>query len=156
MFLNALKKLFNAKSQTFTDPVKNSFIAENGLIARFIFDKADLDSQGMPKRRAFKTENYQGRHELSICGLNGVSEDRMWFLGRTVRAKEGKSIYASIKLKTTLLTEFNLYARSEPQPPVFPEHGVILGWSDDKALRLSQETDVAAACSKNDVNYPAQ
>jgi hypothetical protein len=135
--------------------IKLNYVVPDGPIARFVFDKDDITKQGFPKRRAFKTETYKGRSELSICGMNGVTDERMWRLGRRLRASENKTVYASISLTTTFVLEFGLSTKSEPEwKKCFPEHGVVLGWSADKSERLQQETDMAAKCSLQDIRYP--
>jgi len=136
------------------DATTQPFVVANGPIARFVFDKTEIDKDGLPKRKVFKPEFYEERHELSICGLNNVAVERMWHLGKTVRASEGKYAYASISLTTTLVSQVGLHTIEAPNLPDFVEHGVVLGWSDDKDARLLLQADLAAKCTKVDVRYP--
>jgi hypothetical protein len=144
--------LFDAKKVAVVATTTQPFIVENGPIARFVFDKTEIDKDGLPKRKAFKPELFEQRHELSICGMNNVAVERMWHLGKTVR--EGKSAYASISLTTTLVSQVGLRTIAAPAVPDFGEHGVVLGWSDDKDARMLMQADLAAKCSKSDVHYP--
>jgi len=152
--LTAFKKSFETKSSIVVNETTQPFVIANGPIARFVFDKTEIDKDGLPKRKAFKPELYEERHELSICGLNNVAAERMWHLGKTVREAEGKSAYASISLTTTLVSQVGLYTIEAPVHPHFLEHGVVLGWSDDKDVRLLLQADLAAQCSRSDVRYP--
>ena len=149
-----------AFKKQFKNGTKNSvitevpFVIDGGPIARFVFDKSDIAADGVPKRKAFKPELYQARYELSICGLNNVHIDRMWHLGKTIRANQGKSVFASIFLTTDKISGVGLKVEPAPEKPHFEEHGVVLEWPEDRAELLAKQLDLVALCSKDNVGYP--
>lgn len=138
----------------------SAYVVQGGDVARFTFRPDDIFAggarPGCPKPKAFLPDFHPDlkRYELSACGLNAVSEDRLWELGRTIRAKENKSALAIITLTGARLTSVSLYTEPAPELPHFPEHGVILGWNqlpEAKSERLQIQTELAALCSACDV-----
>jgi len=137
-----------------------AYVVQGGDVARFVFRPDDIFAggarPGCPKPKAFGPDFHPDvkRYELSVCGLNSVSDDRLWALGRTIRAKENKTALATITLPDARVTRVGLYTEPAPEPPHFPEHGVILGWNqlpEAKSERLQVQTDLAALCSAADV-----
>jgi hypothetical protein len=140
-----------------------AYVVQGGDVARFIFQSDDIFAGGTrlgcPKPKAFGPDFHPDlkRYELSVCGLNSVSEDRVWALGRTIRARENKTALATIFLPSARVTSVGLHTEPAPEQPHFPEHGVILGWSqlpEAKSERLQVQTDLAALCSASDVKRP--
>lgn len=153
-----LGELLNLFSKWRAPSVVASYVSESGAVARFVFRSRDLSQDGRPKPRAFQPEVHPElrRYETSVCGLNGISPERLWELGRTVRASSGLTAIAALRLSVRAVRETGL--RCEPAPePGYPEHGVIVGWADDpeaKDKRLAQQVDLAALVSPNDVLRP--
>ncbi len=126
-----------------------TYVRGGSDVARFVFEARDLMADGKPKSRAFKPDLHPDlrRFEVSICGLFGVSDERMWYLGRTIRLKEGKRAIASLNLATDHVAEVGLQCEPAPDPPDFEEHGVVVGWPSDpdaKSSRLDLQAELAA------------
>ena len=144
-FLSKLSSWFIAS--TGPEPVQpagSDFFPKSGDIARFSFNKRDFFATGVPKPRLFAPETHpeSGVLETSVCGLFGVSDERLWFLGRTIRQEKVAEAAAILPIAATSTAGL----RCDPDPQDgFPEHGVILGWSDDKDRRLSQSQDLVAS-----------
>jgi|FEC22Drversion2_1045045.scaffolds.fasta_scaffold16795_2 hypothetical protein len=68
------------------------------------------------------------RYETSVCGLSGVSDDRLWHLGCMVRPN--LAAIAAVEIPTAAISEAKLTCAAAPEPG-FGEHGVILGWDKD-------------------------
>ena len=137
-----------------------AYVLPGGEVARFVFQQDDIYAGGArlgcPKPKAFKPDFHPDlkRYELSVCGLNSVSEDRILDLGRTIREREKKIAFAAITLLDTKVTSVGLFTEPAPELPQFPEHGVILGWSqhqEAKSERLQAQQDLAVQCSSSDV-----
>ena len=102
---------------------------------------------GSPKPGAFEPERHPETDalETSICGLNGVSDERLWFLGRTVR--RDKQAIAAIEIKVEKVNAAGLVCRAVATDH-FPEHGVIVGWSDEKSVRMSAQQQLVATLTR--------
>lgn len=160
---SAFDKWFAGNSATHEHATSFStlaYVVQGGDTARFVFRSDEIFTggarPGCPKPKAFGPDFHPDlkRYELSVCGLNSVSKDRLWALGRTIRAKENKTAVAAIFLPDAKVTSVGLYAESAPEHPHFPEHGVILGWNqipEAKSERLQVQTDLAALCNVSDV-----
>lgn len=155
-FLKALLKWFNKSPAIDHRGDQAAFVIQGGDIARFIFNKRDLNASNRPRPGAFAPEFYLGRFETSVSGLNGVTQDRLWELGRTVRAKEGKSALASLQLSVRQVCVIGLHCEAAPMLG-YAEHGVIVGWGADvdrKDIRLAAQIELAAAVSQAGVVHP--
>lgn len=160
---SAFDRWLSGSSQEHRQPSitsSSAYVVQGGDVARFTFRPDDIFAggarPGCPRPKAFGPDFHPDlkRYELSICGLNSVSEDRLWDLGRTIRAKENKSALATITLPNARVTSVGLYTEPAPELPHFPEHGVILGWNqlpEAKSERLQIQTELAALCSASDV-----
>ena len=131
------------------------YVRSDGAVARFVFAGRDLFSDGKPRPKVFKPELNPnlGRFETSVCGLRGVASERVSHLGRTIRAQQGLSAIAAVKLSVSAVTFSGLACESAPEPD-FEEHGVIVGWNPDpsaKDERLARQTDLAASVLATDV-----
>lgn len=129
------------------------FVATNGNVARFIFSKRDIYSNGMPKPKAFEPELHPEllRYETSVCGLSGVDDNRLWHLARTIRSD--RTAYAVAKISVAAIREAQLSCEPLPQKG-YDEHGVILGWNSDpdaKDARMSAQQDLVATITAQDV-----
>lgn len=132
------------------------FIDPAGEIARFIFDKRALTAAGLPRPKVFEPQFNRelDRLETSICGLNCVSEERLWSLGRSIRAKDGLSAIAAVTLPTAAVEKTGLQCEPAPEPD-FEEHGVVIGWDpENKDRRLSMQQSLAAAADLSRVRRP--
>lgn len=123
-----------------------NFVIPEGRVARYSFEKRDFFADGKPKPRIFSPEIHPntGRFETSICGLNGTSEKRFWYLGDTIRAP--KRALAAAEIRVAGVAECGLRCESAPEHN-FPEHGVITEWGSDKDERLSVCQDLVAKIS---------
>lgn len=135
-------------------------VVQGGDVARFIFRSDEIFSSGVragcPKPKAFGPDFHPDlkRYELSVCGLSSISDDRLWELGRIIRAKDNKTAFATIHLTDAKVTSVGLHTEPAPELPNFPEHGVILGWNqrpEAKSERLQVQTDLACLCRASDV-----
>lgn len=83
--------------------------------------------------------------ETSICGLSGVSEERFWHLGSTIRADKVALSAATLPINSLKKAALQCHPAGTED---YPEHGVIVGWhKDDKDKRLSQLQELVAAVS---------
>ena len=125
-------------------------------MARFVFNVRHLSKDGRPKAGAFSPEYYNGRFETSVCGLEGVGDERLWHLGATIRAQAKLSAVAALQVSTKSISFVGLVC--EPAPIVdFPEHGVIIGWADgddEKHKRIAKQQALADAITTTDVRRP--
>lgn len=123
--------------------LNDPYISPTGDVARFIFERSKIRHNGSPKPGAFEPERHPetGTLETSICGLNGVSTERLWFLGRTVRID--KQAIAAIEIKVEMVNAAGLVCKAEATDH-YPEHGVIVGWSDEKSVRMSAQQQLVA------------
>jgi hypothetical protein len=139
-------------------PEPHRYVTEDGNVSRFVFSARDLFADGTPKPKAFKPDMHPDlqRFETSVCGMNGVSDERLWHLGRTIRAREGKTAIAVLELPVPKIITAGLIC--EPAPEVnYDEHGVIMGWNPDpeaKDARLAVQSDLAAAVPASRVKRP--
>ena len=119
-----------------------------GTVARFVFEKKrKLYGDWRPRPLAFEPNrnDAKGVFETSICGLMGVTNERLWFLGDNIREKPA---IAAVEIAVVEIVKAGLNCVSEPStdPIDFPEHGVILGWHEtDKSERLAKMQALAAA-----------
>lgn len=112
-----------------------------------MFDKRCLYADGVPKGKVFEPELHPTlrRWETSVCGRLGVTDERMWTLGKTIRP--GKTCIAAVEIQVSRVVEAELHCEAAPED--YPEHGVILGWAaNDKDARLAQQQDLAEAHSR--------
>ena len=133
-----------------------AYVVEDGDVARFVFKSRELFPTGLPKPQAFRLDFHPDlkRHEVSVCGLNGVSLDRVWFLGSSIRAKEGLAAIAALKVPVRKVLAAGLSCEAAPIPPDFAEHAVIVGWpveEEAKSSRLDAQNALAAAVA--DLSY---
>lgn len=163
-FLSAFGGLIRAKPDACPAseaPGAPSFVVERGAVARFVFQARELNKAGLPKPLAFKPFNNLElqRQEVSVCGLHGVTTDRMWELGRTIRKQEGLNALAAIEVTVAQVRGVGAL-RCEPAPePNFLEHGVIVGWpsgEENKDARLALQADLAAAVTASAVHWPPE
>jgi hypothetical protein len=127
----------------------HGFVTREGSVARFAFSKRDFFSDGTPKAKVFTPEmNPELRRlETSVCGMSGVEESRLWFLGNTIRSP--LRAVAAVELSVASVVEAGLLCEAAPEQG-YPEHGVIIGWdegSDAKDKRLSAMQDLVATAS---------
>lgn len=135
------------------------YVARDGDIARFVFQSRDLYKDGTPKPKAFAPERHpeSGQFETSVCGLNGVTYERVWYLGRTIRATSGLTALAALELAVERIVSVGLRCDAAPERPHYPEHGVICGWDSDpdaKDRRLAIQQELAAAVPQERVKRP--
>jgi hypothetical protein len=77
-----------------------------------------------------------------VCGRNGVPDDRLWYLGCTIR--KDMHCKAAIEVPVPAIRKAGLDCL--PLPDEYDEHGVIIKWPDEeKDARLSRQQDLAAA-----------
>ncbi|WP_155639777.1 hypothetical protein [Burkholderia cepacia] len=161
-FLRALWNYFTRSLRSETEPpllpgaVGADFVSADGKVARFIFNKRDIYANGTPRPKAFEPELHPdlGRYETSVCGLNGVHDDRLWHLGRTIRSD--KTAVAIAEISVADIRAAHLACEPLPQAD-YDEHGVILGWNSDpdaKDARMSAQQDLVAAISAQHVRKP--
>jgi hypothetical protein len=114
-------------------PKTTEYVIQGGSVARFAFQKRDLFADGSPKPKLFMPETHPelGRFETSVCGLNGVGWDRIWFLGNTIRSPMPAVAAAELTVAGVTRAEAGLRCEAAPEPD-YPEHGVIIGWDEDK------------------------
>ncbi|WP_143327996.1 hypothetical protein [Caballeronia pedi] len=164
-FLKALSRFCNGfrapdskQREPTQTPAAHAFVTESGDVARFIFDKRDLFANGSPKPKLFQPmwDEETARFETSVCGLNNVSDSRLWELGSMIRAKEGKAAIGAAMLAMPQIASAGLACEPWPMPD-YPEHGVILGWSvDEKDARLSAQQDLVSAIASARVKRKSQ
>lgn len=140
-------------------PVVLGYVHSGGSVARFVFSPRSLFKDGRPKPGAFQPELHPDlqRYEVSICGLYGVSTDRMWELGRTIRAREGIAAIAAVEMSVAHVGAAGLTCEPAPESPDFVEHGVILGWNPDpeaKSARLDSQNALVASLPPSSVLRP--
>lgn len=125
-----------------------AFIAPDGAVGRFVFEPRKLYSaDGKPKPHAFEPERHPElrRFETSICGLVGVPQRRVSYLGETIRP--GLRALAIIELPVSVVVAAGLQCEAAPEEN-YPEHGVIIGWDEDsKSHRMSVCQDLASGAS---------
>ncbi len=68
----------------------------------------------------------------------------MWDLGRTIRSDKNAVAAVEIKVSSVLKTGLGCSPDPETIPVNFPEHGVIVGWSDDKSKQMALAQELAA------------
>jgi hypothetical protein len=82
--------------------------------------------------------------------MNGISESRLWDLGRTIRAPE-KTAIAVIEIAVKVIEQSGLQCEAAPetQPVSYPEHGIIIGWDQEfKPKRLELQQKLAAGITR--------
>jgi hypothetical protein len=123
------------------------YISSTGAVARFVFERSKIRHDGSPKPGIFEPERHPdtGTLETSICGLNGVSNERLWLLGRTVRSD--KQAIAAVEIGIDKVNAAGLDCRAEATDN-FPEHGVIVGWSDEKSVRMLTQQQLVVSLTR--------
>jgi hypothetical protein len=127
----------------------HDFVTREGTVARFAFSKRDFFANGAPKAKVFAPEmNPELRRlETSVCGMNGVEETRLWFLGNTIRSP--LLAVAAVEVPVASVVSAGLLCEEAPEEG-YPEHSVIIGWDEDsdaKDKRLLAMQDLVAAVS---------
>lgn len=139
-----LKKLFAWLAPSAADKQATfDFVSQEGEVARFIFEKRKIRADGIPRPAAFEPELHPETSifETSVCGLNNVANERLWTLGCTIRKDKAAIAAAVVHVPKIVLA--NLACRAAPEEN-YPEHGVIVGWNDDKSIRLAALQALAA------------
>lgn len=146
-FLGRFSNVFSKSSEQANTPDHTRpYISQGGAAARFVFKPRDLTGEGKPKPKAFAPELHPElvRLETSVCGMNGVQRERLWELGARIRP--GLSAIAAAEVPVAEVVTVGLSCEAAPMPD-FDEHGVIIGWdAENKARRMSDQQDLAAAC----------
>ena len=104
-----------------------------------------MNEDGTVKPKLFEPENEKGArpYETSVCNKEGTSEDRIWELGKSIRAGKQSIARADVGVSVVLSCELEVV----PAPEIFPEHAVIIGWppsEDDKARRKDLANAISA------------
>ena len=151
-FLNGLLNLLNKSAGVHC----MSYLDDKGNVARFVFQKRDLFPDGRPKPKVFQPEFHPelNRFETSVCGLNGVTEDRVWFLGRSIRKESGLTAIAAVHVEVPGVVNVGLRCEGAPEPN-YAEHVVIVGWNVDpeaKHERLLKQTELAGMIAIDSVH----
>lgn len=132
------------------EPQEVGFLVPDGHIARLIFDKRGVRADDTVRPSAFEPEIHPDlkRWETSVCGINGVPEERLLHLGATIRSD--KKAIASTSIHVPRVATAGLQCEAAPEPALnYPEHCVIVGWAaDDKSARLAAQQELAAAATK--------
>lgn len=144
-----------------TGAVPPAYVVDHGAVARFVFQAREIYKQtGLPKPSAFSPfRNPElNRHEVSVCGLEGVGPDRLWHLGRVIRAKDKLQALAAIEVPVAQVKSVPpLMCEPAPELPDFHEHGVIVGWpasDEDKDARLALQQELASRIPAAAVHRP--
>lgn len=68
----------------------------------------------------------------------------MWELGKSIRP--GKPAIAAAEIAVAKIQDagLNCFPEPEKQPINYPEHGIIVGWDDDKSKRLASQQNLVA------------
>ena len=148
----------SGEAQAATRPAPLGYVYPGGNVARYVFNDRHLFKDGRPKAGAFQPELHPElkRYEVSVCGLQNVSADRMWELGRTIRAREGIAAVAAVEVPVTHIIAVGLACEPAPEPD-FIEHGVVLGWNPDpeaKSARLDAQNALVASLPPTAVLRP--
>jgi hypothetical protein len=95
-------------------------------------------------------ESVTHQFETSVCGRNGVKNERFWFLGNAIRP--GCDVLAAVEISVANIQLCGLRCEPAPenQPIDYPEHGVIVGWDtgEDKERRMAAQQELAANSSR--------
>jgi hypothetical protein len=147
-----MKRCLSALSNWFKRPQQSStpaYVTAGGSVGRFVFNRRrDFFADGRPKPKTFQPERHPvtGAFETSVCGLTGVSDSRVWLLGRTIRAQAGLSAVAQLVLPVKRIRAAGLECSAAPEQQ-YDEHGVIVGWNNDesaKSERLALQQELVA------------
>lgn len=102
-------------------------------LARYVYESRNFFKETRkPRPAAFYPELFQGRWETSVCGRDGVSEERIWTLATT--ARPDKRLYGRFDFATKTASDEGLTCERAPMES-FPEHAVLLGWPDPGAAK---------------------
>ncbi len=165
-FLKALFTCFNgsrasetAQTESVQAPTSPDYVTSSGDVARFIFSQRDLFANGTPRPKLFTPmwDDETARFETSVCGMTNVVADRLWQLGATIRASEGKTALGAALLSVPDIQTAGLACQPWPMPG-YPEHGVILGWdpnSENKDARLVVQLELANSVSASRIVRPS-
>ncbi|WP_200387906.1 hypothetical protein [Thiocapsa imhoffii] len=145
-FLRILSALLGRSS--LRDSQRHQYISPTGSVARFVFEKRKFFADGHPKPHVFEPmKNKQtGVFETSVCGLNEMAHERLWFIGAHIRDKPA---LAAVEIAVAEVNRAGLCCEPDPctAPIDFPEHGLILGWHEsEKSRRIEKMQSLAAAC----------
>jgi len=146
---NWFKKFQNPKQLG----TRHEFVSPAGSVGRFIYDVRKIDRKsGKPKQSAFTPERHPdtGQFETSVCGRNGVTDERFWFLGNAIRPGLEALAAVEISVANIQLSGLRCEPTPETQPIDYPEHGVIVGWDpgEDKEKRMAAQQELAANSSR--------
>lgn len=145
-FLNKLLSTFRKSQETNAAPQQVfDYISPHGSVGRFAFDKKrDFYAEnGKPRPKVFSPETHPETKQIetSVCGLNNVSNDRVHFLGDTIRT--GLNAVGYVEITVSKVVECRLECKSAPEDN-YDEHGVIVGWNEDKAEQKIKCLDLVA------------
>lgn len=135
---------FFSKSSSASEQEAHTYVHPNGSVSRFVFERRKLYKEGNPKPHVFEQERHpeEGHLETSVCGMQGTPMPRLWQLGQEIR--HPMQALAAVEVAVLSISDAGLRCEAAPMPR-YDEHGVILGWSEDKAERLSVQQELAAA-----------
>ena len=135
---------------------KIEYVTSTGSVSRFSFSKRDFYETGEPKAKIFNQETHPETKllETSICGMNGLKNNRLWYLGNNIRA--GKTALAIVELNVKDIIDTKLLCNSDPVEftnavgvnEQFEEHGVIVNWNIEKDLRISEQQELVSKIKK--------
>ncbi len=143
-FCNWFKKSLNPNSIS----ENHAFVTPDGSVGRFVFKLDRKFKDGKPKPAVFAPERSPetGKWETSVCGRNGVCDERFWYLGNTIIT--GKNTLAAVEITVAKVQLSGLRCEAAPNcvPIDYPEHGVIIGWDtgNEKSKRLAEQQELAA------------
>jgi len=130
--------------------IGGNYISPDGAVARFVFESRKIKADGTPRPAAFEPERHPEKtiFETSVCGLNGVSNSRLWKLGKTIRSDKQAIAAFEIKVEKVNAAGLQCHAAPESHPVDYPEHGVIVGWDEDKSKRIAAQQRLAATIAR--------
>ncbi|HWH82281.1 MAG TPA: hypothetical protein VNU71_08595 [Burkholderiaceae bacterium] len=97
-------------------------------LARYVYESRNFFKETRkPKPGAFYPEFFQERWETSVCGRDGVSEERIWTLATT--ARPDKTLHGRFDFETAMAISEGLACEPAPMDN-FEEHAVLIGWPD--------------------------
>ena len=121
-------------------------IADGEAFTRFLLSKSHFAREkSRVKPQAFmpNPNPTHGRLETSVHRIARLTQEQIWQLGygHVEKAEEGRIIKARAVGAFELVTATGLSC--DVNGPPYPRHVDIVGWSDEKHVRLMRATEIA-------------
>ena len=147
--MNYLKKLKNCLQAILSkehnaDSYENRPVKSGEPLARYIFDKRQIDDNNKAKQGAFSPHSQ--RRDLSVCRSENASYEELAHLGQKfVGDVTNRKLLAWAEFNSDIAVKHKLYLNPDGIP--FKRHLNVEQWPSDSSVCLMIKLEMANSCS---------